>query len=258
MNYFLNGQDFPRALRDVEKYWLLLILPEDRPGYKIYREKIENLFVIGYGKFPPYNLILGEKNDVPDLTIPPQPLIAKGIFFYENGSVSVTIFDEFEEQIEIDISSDGFNYQNFQSDLLINKEKKWFTYSNWSPGEKHPFDNSELREIEISRDELNLVISPKHKQIWLHDYNLKFNKFIPITNFYQELLKVAEIKDLKTMTNINFIFSNLKRFSDEQIRQAFINYNRYWKKFDLKSKNSVKPEKKNLFKKIFERLIWKR
>ncbi len=258
MNYFLNGQDFPRCLSDLEKYWLKLILPENRPGYKIYREKIENLFVIGYGKFPPYNLILGEKNESPDLSIPSQPVIAKGIFFYENGSVTVTIFDEFENQIEIDISSEGFNYQQIQSVLLINKEQRWFTYSNWSPGDKHPFDNSELREVEIIKNELDLVLSPKYKQIWLHDYNLKFNKFIPITNFYQELLKVAGIKDLKTMTNTNFLFSNIKIFSDELIRRAFFNYNRYLKKFDLKSENMVKTEKKNFFKNIFERLLWKK
>jgi hypothetical protein len=258
MNVFTNGQDFPRKLSEVEKYWLYLILPENRPGYKIYRDKIENLYVIGYGKFPPYNLILGKINELPDLSIPSQPLIAKGVFFYDKGSVAVTIFDEFEDQIEIDISSNGFDYWQIQPELLINQEVKWFTYSSWSPGEKHPFDNSELREVEIQRADLELVISPKHKQVWIYDYNLKFNKFIPVTNFYQELLKVARIKDINTMTDINFLFSNIRKFSDDQIRQAFINYNRYWKKFELKPETLIKPGKTNFFKKIFERLLWKK
>jgi len=258
MIFYSNGQDFPRRLNDLEKYWLDLILPEDRPGYKLYRDKIENLFVIGYGKFQPFSLILGEKNDKPDLTIPAQNLIATGKFFYEQGSVSVSIFEEFENQIEIDIQSDGFDYLYIPVQALIKKEKKWFTYSNWSPGQNHPFDNSELRVIEIQKGEIVLVISSHHKRVWIYDYQLQTNRFIPITNFYQELLKVAGIKDIKTITDINFFFTNNKRFSDAQIRVAFIHYNRYWKKFELKKEIIPKSEKKNFFKKIFERLLWKK
>lgn len=258
MTYYLNGQDFPRRLSDLEKYWINLILPEDRPGYKIYREKIENLFVIGYGKYPPFNLILGEKEDQPDLSIPAQALVATGKFIYDAGIVNVSVFEEFEKQIEIDIQSEGFDYLQMPAELLINKEQKWFTYSNWSPGQNHPFDGSELRIIEIQRNIIDLVITSKHKRIWIYDYNLKTNKFIPVTNFYQEILKVAGIKDVKTMTDINFFFSNLNKFSNNQIREAFINYNRYWKKFDLKKETPSKTVKKNFFKKIFERLLWKR
>lgn len=258
MSFYFNGQDFPRRLNELERYWLRLILPEDRPGYKLYHDKLEDLFVIGYGKFPPYNLILGKKDDKPDPTISIQPLIATGKFFYELGSVTISIFEEFENQIEVDIQSEGFDYFQIKSSELINKEKNWFTYSNWSPGQNHPFDNSELRVIEIQKDEFDFVISPKHKRLWIYDYNLKFNKFIPVTNFYQELLKVAGIKDASKITDINYFFTNLKKFSDEQIRSAFINYNRYWKKFELKKEIPMKPKKKNFFKKIFERFLWKK
>ena len=258
MSYYLNGQDFPRKLSELERYWINLILPEDRPGYKIYRDKIENLFVIGYGKFPPFNLILGDKDDKPDPTIPSQALIATGKFIYDQGTVNVSIFEEFENQIEIDIQPEGFNYFQIPTEKIIGKEKNWFTYSNWKPGLKHPFDNSDLRVVEIQKNVIDLVISSQHKRIWIYDYNLKTNKFIPITNFYQEILKVAGIRDVKTMTDLNFFFSNLKKFTDTQIREAFINYNRYWKKFDLQKETPTKSEKKNFFKKIFERFLWKR
>ena len=172
MNLFKNGQDFPRRLSDLELYWLNLILPDDRPGYKIYRDKICELFVIGYGKFPPFNLILGRREDKPDLSIPPQPIIATGTFFYDKGKVNVTIFEEFENQIEIDIQSEGFNYYEISPEDLKNKEINFFTYSNWSPGKKHPLDNSDLRLIEIDYNFV-LVISNLHKRIWIFDKKLQ-------------------------------------------------------------------------------------
>lgn len=257
MNIFSNGQNFPRKLSEVETYWLNCILPEDRPGYKIYRDKIKNLFVIGYGKFPPFNLILGEKESKPDLTIPSQPIVATGTFVYKFGKVNVSIFEEFENQIEIDIQSDGFYYLEISSEELINKEIKFFTYSSWSPGQNHPYDGSELRLIKID-DNISLAISKLHKRIWLHNIENQTNKFIPITNFYQELLKVLKIYEAKIITDINYFFLNLNRFSDAQIREAFIKYNRSWKKIDLKLPIELGTEKTNWFKKILKRILWKK
>lgn len=257
MNLYLNGQDFPRNLSELELYWLNLILPEDKPGYKIYRDKICKLFVIGYGKFPPFNLIIGNKDDIPDLTIPSQPIIATGTFFYKMGKVSVSIFEEFENQIEVDIQSEGFNYYEISPAELKNKEIKFFTYSNWTPGQKHPSDNSELRLIEIDSEFL-LVISKKHKRIWIYDKKLQTNKFIPITNFYQWVLKIAGIRDPKVMTDINYFFLNLNKFSDSQIKEAFINYNRDWRKVEIQSQFENKKEKQNWFKKLFKGILWKK
>lgn len=256
MNFFSNGQNFPRKLSEIEEYWLNLILPENRPGYKIYRDRIKNLFVIGYGKFPPFNLILGEKETKPDLTIPPQSIVATGTFYYKFGKVNVSIFEEFENQIELDIQSEGFNYNEISSDNLIDNEIKFFTYSNWSPGQRHPFDNSELRQVEIDKNIL-IAISKSHKRIWMHNRETQTNKFIPITNFYQELLRVLKIHNPKIITDINYFFLNLNKFSDAQIKEAFINYNRSWKKVDLVL--TIESEvKENWFQKFLKRLLWKK
>ncbi len=257
MNLFFDGQNFPRKLSEIEEYWLNRILPEDRAGYKIYRDKIKNLYVIGYGKFPPFNLILGEKEAKPDLTIPPQPMVATGVFYYNTGKVNVSIFEEFENQIEIDIQSEEFLYNEISPEQLKNKEINFFTYSNWSPGEKHPFDNSDLRLIEIDQRVL-LVISQKHKRIWIHNRENQTNKFIPVTNFYQEVLKSLKIHDAKIITDINYFFLNLNKFSDLDIKDAFVNYNRNWRKVELKQPEKVKEIQENWFKKIVKRLLWKK
>lgn len=264
MNIYSDGQDFPRKLSEIEKYWLDLILPEDRPGYNYYRNQINNMYVIGYGQFPPFNLILGNKEDLPDLSNPTQSLIATGKFFYKQGNVSVSIYAETEQQVEIDIYPEGFVYTGYSPSDLIHKEISWFTYSNWLPGQKHPLDNSDLRIIQVLKDKFDLVFSPLHKRVWIYEYDSKFIRFIPITNFYQELLKVKKINDINLIANINSLFTNLDKFSDQHITEAFINYNRYWKKIDIKSEIKTKPKEKNFFSKILRgfygtnNLHWKR
>lgn len=257
MNSSYNGQSFPRKLSEIEKYWLYKILPENRSIYKIYRDKIDKLYVIGYGKFPPFNLVLGNKDDQPDLTIPSQPIIATGTFRYNKGKVDVTIFEEAENQIEIDIHSDQFYYFDLNQSEIMNKEISWFTYSNWLPGLNHPEDNSELRLIIIEKDKFCLAISPNHKRIWIYDYKTQALKFLPITNLYQELLKILKIHDPKLITNINYFFQNLNKFSDSQIKDAFLNYNRLWKKVEIVQQKEEK-KKENFFKKLFARILWKK
>ncbi len=258
MNLSFDGQNFPRKLSEIEKYWINKILPDTSPVYKSYRERIESLFVIGYGKYPPFNLILGEKNDTPELDVHGQPLIATGSFFYKHGRVNVSIFEEFENQIEIDIQSDGFYYYEVISDELKGKEIRWFTYSNWSPGQNHPDDNSKIRLTEIEKDKIVLAISPSHKRIWIYDYSQKLNKFIPITNFYQELLKVLKIQDVKTLTDINYFYLNLNKFTDKQLKDAFLNYNRIWKKISISITLEESGVKENKLFKFFKRLKWKK
>lgn len=257
MSSSFNGQTFPRKLSGIEKYWLYKILPDDRIIYKIYRDKLDELYVIGYGKFPPYNLILGKKDDQPDLTIPSQPIISTGTFRYKNGKVDVSIFEEFENQIEIDIHSDQFYYFELDQSEFINKEVSWFTYSTWSPGLNHPEDNSELREIILEKNKFCLAISPNHKRIWVYDYSTQVLKFLPVTNFYQELLKISKIYDPKLVTNINYFFQNLDKFSDSQIKDAFLNYNRLWKKVEIIQQKEEK-KKENFLKKLLARILWKK
>ena len=59
-NMYENSlNDFPRKLTERERDFLFSILPENKKGYKLYRDKIDSLFVIGFGRFGDTNLVLG-------------------------------------------------------------------------------------------------------------------------------------------------------------------------------------------------------
>lgn len=249
----INGKTFPRSLCNLEFYWLNLILPENRLGYKAYKEKIEKLLVIGYGKNPPYSIVLGNKDDLPDLSIPQQSVVAYGFFSYDFATVEITLLEEFENQIELEIFSTEYDkLKSIDPNQLINAEKNWFTYSEWSPGMNHPFDHSSIREVKIN-DNITLAISSKYNRIWIFDKQSGMNIFIPITNFYQEVLSFSGIRDLNLMTDYKYFFKYPEKFSDDIIYKAFLNYNRKRKKVNAELEKEEHFKKESIWRKILKR-----
>ena len=245
-----NSQKFPRKLTDREKEWLEFILPADKNGYAEYRNKIQNLFVIGNGRFGETNLILGKENDKPDLSAPSSPMFASGNIVFNEAEVYVLIHEEFEEQIEIDISNIKGKYIPEE----LTEISRW-TYSNWKPGEKAPGDNSEIREIPLIKEKIIIAIAPAHKRLWVHEPKSGINYFIPVTNFFNEIILAREIKYAKNLPKPNSIFTETYSYSDKEIVEGFLHYNKNWKKIDIdysqfKKETKVKKKKSvlNLFK----------
>ena len=177
-----NQNIFPRKLTEREKEWLNFILPADKKGYFEFRKKIENLFVIGYGRFGGTNLILGKQNDKPDLSAPSSPVFASGNIIYKEAEIYVLIHEEFEGQIEIDIS----NKRESEIPEELTEVSRW-TYSNWKPGNKAPGDISDVREIHLIKNEIVIAIAPVHKRIWVYENKSGINYFSPVTNFFNEI-----------------------------------------------------------------------
>lgn len=229
-----NDEHFPRELTIQERVLLNSILPENKPGYKNYRDKINRLMVIGHGRFGAANLILGNADQQPDIDSPSAPVFASGTFTCLEGEIDIAIHEERYEQIEIDISPGGNLNTGNQSIIPGNlvKINSW-SYSDWVPGEKAPLDNSEIREISLIPDKYLLAIAPAHKKIWLYEYEAGVNHLIPVTNLYNYLMIVKNIRDIKIVGNQNLFFKDLNACSDNEIISAFILYNNYFKKFNL-------------------------
>jgi hypothetical protein len=223
-NYML----FPRKLRTQEKEWLFTALPENKLGYMQYREIIDGLTVIGFGRFGDGNLILGTEGEIIDLEVSSAPIFAVSNISFEKANVYVTIHEELERQIEIDLKID--NEKNIPDNL--NQSKIW-TYSNWIPGEKAPHDNSRVREVHLVKNEIVLAIAPIHKKIWVYNSRSGINHFVPVTNFYNEMILLTEIKDPVIALNPGRLFTNLDEFTDEQLATGFFTYNRHWKRVEL-------------------------
>ncbi len=228
---------FPRQLTGQEKYLLFSVLPEKKPGYKHYREKIDELIVTGYGRFKNNNFILGKENTTPDLSFASAPVFTAGTIVIPGDEIDILINEEIDDEIEFDLTAkkaesipDG-----------INILEKW-SYSEWNPGDKSPGDNKDVREVVIARDKYVLVFAPSHKKIWLHENESGVNHLIPLTNYYNELMRFKRIKDPKEALNPRLIFQKHDDFSDEDLLNALVLYNKYMRRFSIDFSKYLKQE----------------
>jgi hypothetical protein len=242
MNYDGNKTDFPRELSALEKDWISSALPDNKPGYKKYKEKLFSLFVIGKSGIEDNSIILGKKDSIPegDLVF---PVFASGNIVYKTGYVYVTVSSEEEGLIEIDfdVNVGGLND--------LSEIKRW-SYSDWLPGRPTPEDNSMVREIDIIKKELILAAAPSHKRIWIYEDGSGINHLIPVTNFYNELMRTLKIKDPEIALDSNKFFTDLDKYRDEDLAVAFLTYNKRWKKVDIDYsvfKEKSKKDEKSFF-----------
>ena len=222
------SNNFPAKLSEREQRWLFYMLPENKPGYSDYRKKIENMFILGNGRFGEGNYILGKEEADVDLSSPSAPVLAAGTVVCNEIDIDIAIHEEFEEQIEIDINPRGAavipEYVN---------EKGYWTFSDWLPGKKAPGDNSDVREIHLIKNAVVIAISPSLKRIWVYEASSGINHLIPVSNFYNEIMMIKNERDPAVALNSKRLFTHLNEFTDEEIGQGFLMYNKYLNKIKL-------------------------
>ena len=178
------------------------------------------MVVLGEGRRGAGNLVLGFPGDRPDITSPLPPVVAYGVVETTQDSFTITVREFVGNQIDVEIvSSHGQEIPNQFEEKL-----RW-TYSTWKPGVPLPSTGQKMREVRIS-EKLELGIAPLEKRIILHDGSSGMNHLIPITNFYNELMMHKSVRDPKVALNSNLLFQNLRTLSDEDLRKAFISYNK--------------------------------
>jgi hypothetical protein len=244
----ING--FPRKLTDVERKILFSLLPDNKIGYNNYRSLIENFYLIAEGRFGNGNLILGEIGNTPDFSIPSSPVFAIGNVFSAALQYYVVIHTIDDGLIEIQM--DPYPVK------AIIKIDKVVSYSNWIPGMESPEKNSKVYEYSLKENEFLLAVCPDSKKIWLHDYRTGVNNIIPISNFFNELMLIRNIKDEKSLQSPSIFFNEIESYPDRDIKLAFLLYNKYLKRFDLGDtfENLVsEKQKKNRSFKLFGRGI---
>lgn len=238
----------PRKLNEFEEKIIFSVLPESKKGYRKYREKIKDYYVIGFNN-PEHdsNLILGPKDLIPEFPLFVSPVFASGAILYKDLEVYITVHEEIENTIEVDFP--GALKKDYNDEL-----KRW-SYSDWLPGDKSPFDDSYVREIELLPGKIIVAIAPLHKRIWVYEQSSGINHFIPVTNFYNEIMRIKSVKEPSIVLNSNLIFEDLNTYTDSEIGKAFLNYNKQWKKVGIDYSaftTNKKEEPKGLFKRIFK------
>jgi hypothetical protein len=224
-------EDNPRALSPREREWLEWILPIDRPGYKLYRDFLNALTVIGEGRRGAGEFILGKVGTMPDFSAPLSAVHSYGLIETDRGSISVTLREIFEEQISVEIvcnTSDELPEQ-------FTELRRW-TYSTWKPGETCPQCVKDVREVEMqSADgkQFVLAICTGDRRIWFYEEESGVIHLIPVTNYYNELMLHKNIRDPKIALNAKLFFTDLANYTDADLRHAFATYNKLMPKVQL-------------------------
>ena len=218
---------YPRGLRLKERDLLDAVLPENRPGYRAYRDVISTMVVIGGGRRGEGNLVLGMPGDKPDLSLPLAPVFAFGVVETTRDVFSVTVREHRERQIDIEIvSSRGETIPDH-----FEERRRW-TYSTWIPGTPSPDTGETAREVRIN-ESLTLAMLVKERRLLLHDAGSGVNHLIPITTFYDELMMVKNIRDPKIALHSGLLFQDARSPNDDDLRSAFIAYNRVRRRVPL-------------------------
>lgn len=217
----------PRSLRPKEENVLEYVLPEDRPGYKNYREIIRSMIVLGQGRRGKGNLVLGYREDAADLTSPLAPVIAYGMVETTRDQFSITVREYVGRQIDIEIVS-----QRGEELPDHFEEKRRWTYSTWLPGKPSPATNMRVREIIVGQDVV-LALSREERRLWIYDGSSGMNLLIPVTNYYNEVMLEKKIRDPKVALNPNMLFDAFGSYSDAELRGAFIAYNSFKRRVDI-------------------------
>jgi hypothetical protein len=209
-------------MTNIERTCLFLILPENKPGYNIYRNKIDSMMVIGDGNFGEGNYILGKNEPNPDLSFPSAPVFALGTVNNGTKQIDVIIHVETENKIEVWFGNDI----NEITDNKFNVK----SYSHWMPGMSSPFTDSKVREISVKPKEFILAIVPEEKKIWLYESSSGVNHLIPVSNYYNSLMLYRNERNADKVLNPNLFFNNLGLYNDLELKSALELYNKYMRR----------------------------
>ncbi|MGQ9799470.1 MAG: hypothetical protein ACUVRG_09275 [Ignavibacterium sp.] len=241
-------KNFPRKLNDAEMNLLLLLLPENKSGYSRYRKLIREYFILGEGRFGEGNYFLGNPGDEIDLEISSSPILTSGTVKTDKATFEISINEMQDNKIE-------FSILPYPDEAAVYKIEKVITISDWIPGKK----SSEGGNVKLfSIDGMNyiLAIAPTDRKIWLYEKSSGINYPIPISNFYNELLRLKSETRKEFYLNPNRLFEELDTYSESEIVLAFLMYCKYKRRFNFDyiiDRLITEPKKRKSFFSFFRR-----
>ncbi len=242
---------YPRSLSSQELDLLFRLLPENIPAYKPYHDFIKTSQVIGDGRWGEGNLLIDKIISPIDLTLGMPPVVGYGECLINNLPLAISIHDHnIDGQLEVQFSG---VFPIPDSPQITNL----WCYSYWKSGDPCPATSQKVREIAIKDTNGSLkyilAISVAKKVLWLHHESSGFNQLLPLTNFYDELLRTKHIRDAKLISHPASFFEMVDDFTDTEYIKALLEYDKKaHRKFDTTGIiiETVKP-KKSIFQKLF-------
>jgi hypothetical protein len=241
---------FPRDLSPLENNLLLWLLPADRSGYREYRPLLETWKVAAKGRRGGGNFILAPGTATIDIESPLPQVFAHGVVETADGAIAVTIRERFGDQLEFEI----VNLGGESLPDIVGEKRRW-TYSLWLPKQACPICLGSIREVTMLTGKgrtLVLALCKNDERIWVYDDVSGVNHPIPLTNFYNELMLHANVRDPHVALNSKRLFSDLHMYSDVMLSRAFGSYNKLKTKIVFEDNLQVPGERTSSW---FNRLL---
>lgn len=207
------------------------------------RERLNELELIGGGRWGDGDLVFGSHGDTPDEDRSHAPVFAFGVIEFPRQRVTVTVHDEIDGQIEVQIAP------RFAPNG-VDEIRRW-TLAYWTPGLRGPESGDEVREIEIDDASMVLAICPAEKRIWLHERERIFNRILPATAMYNQLMQHLKIRDRDRVLSPQRLFSDHAIFSDIDFIHALRRYGEQAGRFTIPDVTQARPERRFSLRRLF-------
>ncbi|HEX9615031.1 MAG TPA: hypothetical protein VGA55_05975, partial [Bacteroidota bacterium] len=162
-----RSEQLPRRLTDRERELLLWLLPANRPGYREYRDLIEQWSVTAAGRRGSGNYILSPLGERVDNESPLPQVLSYGVVETDKGAISVSIRERLGNQVEFEIAKLGPG----EIEHSFQELRRW-TFSSWSAGKPCPICEQPTREIPMRTTtgrEVVLAICATNERLWVFD-----------------------------------------------------------------------------------------
>lgn len=218
---------YPRTLTPQERSLVEWVLPAGVRAYLAYREFLAEAVVIGQGRRGEGEIILGRSGALPDFGSPLAPVLSFGTVEIPGDEVTVTVREMADGQVSVEIVG-----RRTDAVPAIETVIRRWTYAEWRPGGTCPQCGSGVREVRIpaggggSGELPTLAVCPADRRLWIHDAVTGACRPIPLTNYYNELMLLREVRDPAVALDGSRFFADLPGYSDADLAGAFLRYNR--------------------------------
>lgn len=211
------------ALSDLEQDLLTWVLPEHRPAYAPYRQAVMTWVVAARAERGDGHIVLAPSGGSVDLEMPLPQVLAYGVLETSGGAVAVTVRERVAEQLDCDISC----LSGKEIPVQFTELRRW-SYSEWNSGKPCPMCGAEVREIRwtlAAGAAVTLGICRADRRLWVFDSSRDLTLPVPVTSFYNELMKVRRVRDPAIALSPERFYSSLDSYTDAELREAFFHYN---------------------------------
>ena len=211
------------ALSDLERDLLTWVLPGHRPAYAPYRQAVMTWVVAARAARGDGHIVLAPEGGPLDLEMPLPQVLAYGVLETSEGAIAVTVRERVAEQLDCDVSS----LSGKELPVRFTELRRW-SYSHWNPGNPCPMCGAGVREVRwktTADSVVTLAICRADRRLWVFDSTRDLAKPVPVTSFYNELMKVRRVRDPEIALSPERFYSSLASYSDAELTEAFFHYN---------------------------------